>query len=116
LISEGESLTVELKRELGDSRPRDICNEVAALATMQGGHLFVGVDDGGSVAGVPDPQAVISRIEHWIGAWVAPAPRISAGALSLRDLTVVNVRVVEGTAPLYITTAAPIRGLDGIRR
>src|SRR3954449_12098011 len=93
LIGGGESLTVEFKRELSSSRPRDICKEIAALATMQGGHLLVGVDDDGSVPGVSNPKEIIAKIESWVGAYVSPTPQISLAGLPFGNATLVCVRV-----------------------
>jgi predicted HTH transcriptional regulator len=107
LIAAGENDTVELKSELSSRRPRDICKEIAALATMQGGHLFVGVHDDGAIAGLDNPEEVISQIENWVAAYVAPAPIVTLQRLTLSAMRVVYVRVSEGAAPLYYYDGRP---------
>lgn len=50
LVYTGESTTVEFKRKV--KFPEKIVREIVAFANTKGGHLFIGVDDDGSIPGV----------------------------------------------------------------
>ena len=52
---------MEFKRD--DLRPERVAREIAALLNLEGGHILLGVEDGGAVAGLArDPR----RAEEWI--------------------------------------------------
>lgn len=54
LIRGGESQYVEFKKKA--NHPEKIIREVVAFANSEGGHLFIGVDDNGSLAGLKYPE------------------------------------------------------------
>jgi ATP-dependent DNA helicase RecG len=60
LIANGENSGVEFKRD--NIRPEKLAKEVVALANLQGGYIFLGVDDDGTVVGVTR-----SNLNEWIG-------------------------------------------------
>lgn len=66
-----ESQTVELKREVTDR----FCREVVAFANAEGGCIYVGVDDDGTVVGVDDSDAVIRRIVGMLETNIEPDVR-----------------------------------------
>ena len=53
-----EGKTIEWKREYID----DIKYTVVAFANTEGGKLYIGVNDDGTVFGVSDPDATILRV------------------------------------------------------
>ena len=55
-IAHGEDQYQEFKRLIDNLE--SIAGEIVAFANSDGGVLFVGVDDDGSVVGVADPDAV----------------------------------------------------------
>ena len=59
IISNGENSGVEFKRD--DIRPEQLAKEIVALLNLQGGKIFLGVDDTGSITGI---QRV--NIEEWV--------------------------------------------------
>ena len=61
LIRSGENSGVEFKRN--DLRPERIAREIAALLNMEGGHIVLGVEDNGSVAGLARDRR---KVEEWI--------------------------------------------------
>ena len=61
LIRSGENSGVEFKRD--DVRPERIAREIAALLNLEGGHILVGVENGGSVAGLSRDRR---QAEEWI--------------------------------------------------
>ena len=58
LIAQGESKTLEFKREL--PRFEQIAKTVIAFANTSGGKLLIGVDDNGSLVGVDADSTSIS--------------------------------------------------------
>ncbi len=54
LIQKGENRWVEFKRKA--SHPEKIVREVVAFANTDGGHLFIGVEDNRSIAGLKYPE------------------------------------------------------------
>lgn len=107
LIAGGETLTLEFKGELSRRQERAICKEIAALATMQGGHLLIGVEDDGKVRGVADPAEMTAKIESWVAHYVAPAPTVNFETLVIDGARVVHVDIAEGVAPLYCYDGRP---------
>ncbi|NLA55845.1 MAG: ATP-binding protein [Corynebacterium humireducens] len=53
IISGGETLTVEFKRRRSsqDLNDRKLVEAVACMANGQGGHIFIGVENDGTVSG-----------------------------------------------------------------
>ncbi|MDD3904241.1 MAG: ATP-binding protein, partial [Sphaerochaeta sp.] len=49
-IANGENSGVEFKRD--DIRPEQFAREVVAFANFQGGFIFLGVEDDGSISGI----------------------------------------------------------------
>jgi len=61
LIRNGESSGVELERD--DVGPERLAKEMAALLNLEGGHILLGVEDGGIVTGLTrDPK----QAEEWV--------------------------------------------------
>ena len=55
-LSQGEGLTTEFKR-CGNQPSDDTYESICSFANRQGGNIFLGVDDGGNVIGVPEGRA-----------------------------------------------------------
>ncbi|MEZ6012252.1 MAG: ATP-binding protein [Hyphomonas sp.] len=107
LIANGESLSLELKEQLDARRPEKICKEIAALASMQGGNLFVGVRDDGYVCGVDNPKRVQNQIENVIAAHIEPLPIVQISLLTIDDRNVVCAAVQTGIPPVYFYDGRP---------
>ncbi|MBD3267552.1 transcriptional regulator [bacterium] len=50
ILSNGENSGVEFKRD--GCRPEQLAREIVALANFQGGRIFIGVEDDGSISGI----------------------------------------------------------------
>ncbi|OGO84771.1 MAG: hypothetical protein A2Y24_04685 [Clostridiales bacterium GWE2_32_10] len=55
-----ETQHIELKREI----PTDLASEIIAFANTDGGKIYIGVEDDGTVVGVSDPDDVSQRISN----------------------------------------------------
>jgi len=99
LIHNGESATVEFKREM--ERPERLAREIVALANGRGGHVLVGVDDDRAIHGVKlDPG-----YEAWVmqvGAeTIAPPLMLGCQAVSVADMTLLVISVPLGPFKPY---------------
>lgn len=61
LIREGENARVEFKRD--DIRPEQLAKEMVALLNARGGHIILGVEDDGTVAGLTRGA---QKAEEWV--------------------------------------------------
>lgn len=61
MVSKGESSTLEFKRKISSNEK--IAKEFIAFANTIGGYLLVGVDDDGTILGVPSEKTVIDSVE-----------------------------------------------------
>jgi len=50
IIANGENSGIEFKRD--DLRPEKLAIEVVAMANLQGGKIFIGVEDEGTINGI----------------------------------------------------------------
>ncbi|MCL2655353.1 MAG: helix-turn-helix domain-containing protein [Coriobacteriia bacterium] len=96
LLSEGESNTVEFK----ESPDKSLASEVCALANAEGGKVFIGVRDDGSVVGADTSNAARSRIQDTIN---KVEPRLHVGIEVLDNIIVLTVP--EGSQKPYACPA-----------
>jgi len=99
LIANGETLSVEFKREANDL---EIVETVVCLANGGGGTLLIGVEDDGTVRGalprhgeVTDPR----RVEALISNRTRPALGVQAEVEDVKGLLVLIVRVPSVSIP-----------------
>lgn len=124
-----ETLTIELKRQLTSS----LAKEIVAFANTEGGTIYIGVEDDGSVIGVPDAASVEESVNNAIHDAIEPDLTMFAEAHVERfdDADIVVVHVHSGPDKPYCiagkglrpegvfvrrrTSAQPL-SFDGIRR
>ena len=102
-----ENKTTELKREYVD----DIKNTVIAFANCDGGTLYIGVNDDGSVCGVDDVDDVMLRVTNAIRDAVRPDVTMFVECRNevVDEIPVVCVTVQRGTARPYYLHSKGIR-------
>ncbi len=71
IVMLGEGLQVEFKHKLPEW-PK-LMRELVAFANTQGGTVFIGVDDDGSIPGLKDPREIEEAIQLQLNDWVRPA-------------------------------------------
>jgi ATP-dependent DNA helicase RecG len=59
IITNGENSGVEFKRD--DIRPEQLAKEIVAFANLQGGRIFLGVEDSGQISGLQRPET-----QEWV--------------------------------------------------
>jgi ATP-dependent DNA helicase RecG len=102
-----EGITKEFKREYTD----DIKKTVIAFANTNGGEIWIGVADDGTVVGVTHPDATILQVTNTIRDSIKPD--ITMHTLSeirqLEGKNIVVIHVQRGTACPYYLTGKGIR-------
>jgi predicted HTH transcriptional regulator len=105
LISGGEGISTEFKRELpvGGGSVINVMKTVAAFANGDGGTLLFGIDDEGSVVGLPeaDIRTAIDRMTHLVNDWVRPHVHSHTELAEVDGNRVMLVRVDAGAEPPY---------------
>ena len=94
-----ESETVELKSKYTDGFAR----EVVAFLNTDGGNIYIGIEDNGTINGVDNPDAVLKNISDCITDQIDPKPQreISSEILFIENHIVIKVCVQRGLKPLY---------------
>ena len=96
-----EGKTVELKREYVD----DIKKTAAAFANCDGGTVYIGINDDGSICGVPDADATMLRVTNALRDTIRPDMMmfVDCRYTDIDGKAVVTVSVQRGTArPYYL--------------
>jgi len=102
-----ESKTIEFKREFTD----DLKYAVVAFANTDGGKIYVGINDDGSVHGVQNTDSTMLRITNMIRDVVRPdVTMFTECAVEEKErLSVVVVTVQRGTARPYYLSGKGVR-------
>lgn len=102
-----ENKTTELKREYVD----DIKNTAIAFANCDGGTLYVGIEDDGTVRGVEDADGTMLRVTNAIRDAVRPdlTMFLDCRCETMEGKPVICVRVQRGTARPYYLHSKGIR-------
>lgn len=90
-IAGGEGQSCEFKREIGNLE--GMAGEIVAFATSDGGVLFVGVDDDGSIMGVADANAAFAALTNLCRDRCIPpiSPVIEQQTVGDREILVLRV-------------------------
>lgn len=102
-----ENKTTEFKREYID----DIKNTVVAFANTDGGKVYIGINDDGSVKGVEDTDGTMLRVANMIRDVVRPDVTMFTeyAVETIEDKPVVVITVQRGTARPYYLAGKGIR-------
>ena len=102
-----EGSSVEFKREFVE----DIRLTVLAFANTDGGTLYIGVENDGTVRGVDDPDGTMLRVTNTIRDSIRPDVTLftKIGTEEIEGKTVVTVSVQRGTARPYYLGSKGIR-------
>lgn len=102
-----ESKTVELKREYVE----DIKKTVVAFANSEGGTIYIGINDDGSVCGVSDADSTMLRVTNAIRDAIRPDVMmfVDCNAVDVEGGPIVAVSVQRGTARPYYLQGKGIR-------
>lgn len=106
VIPEHESLTVEFKSDLKKLADSEIVDTVVALSNTDGGSLFLGIEDDGTVTGVHERHSDSTQLAAFlanntvppVSARVASLTSDANGTPSDAGMSVVEVEVPRSTA------------------
>ena len=96
-VATGETATLELKTSLSDSRK--IVETIAAMATIGGGDILVGVRPDGRPVGVRLGEGALERFVQRVQAQTDPRVYIDVALFDLGDVPVLHIRVPPGDGP-----------------
>jgi ATP-dependent DNA helicase RecG len=94
IISGGESITVEFKQSKNKLN-KDVFESVCAFLNRNGGHLFLGVEDKGSIVGI-NPEAIDKVKKEFVTSMNNPQKISPTFYLSIEEVE------IEGKVVLYI--------------
>lgn len=101
LISKGESSSVEFKKK--SNHPEKIIKEMVAFANTRGGHLFVGVADDKTIAGLKHPNEDEFELSKAINELCKPKIDFKVETIKFPNgLTILHYLIAESkTKPHY---------------
>ncbi len=97
LTKDGESASFELKRSLSDSRK--IIETIAAMATIGGGRVLVGMSSKGQIVGFEPGEGDQERLVQRILAATDPKVYVDVERRELGGLPLLEIRVPAGDGP-----------------
>lgn len=102
-----ENLTTELKREYVE----DIKKTIVAFANTDGGVLYIGVEDDGSVKGLTDIDETMLKLSNSIRDNIKPDVSlfINYEIVNINEKNILKVTVQKGTASPYYISGKGIR-------
>jgi ATP-dependent DNA helicase RecG len=92
-IRRGESLTLEFKSDQKCLPDKDLVASVVSLANTEGGELFLGVEDDGTVTGLHANHLNVSGIPSLIANKTNPAISVHVERLELQDKAIARISV-----------------------
>lgn len=93
LIPERESLTVEFKSDRQRLPDRDLVAAVICLANSEGGEIYVGVEEDGTVTGLHPSHQNVTGVVAMIANQTSPPVTVRAEVLTIRNRTVAKIMV-----------------------
>ena len=99
-----ESENIELKREVTP----ELCKSVIAFANSQGGKLYIGINDDGSVLGLDDMDNTYTKITNMIRDSIIPDVTMFV-RYSIVNEKAICLEIGEGTAKPYYLKAKGLK-------
>ncbi|MAT50825.1 MAG: ATPase [Porticoccaceae bacterium] len=93
LIRSGENLTVEFKSDAKSLPDRELVAAVVALANTEGGDLFLGIEDEGTVTGLHANHRNLSGLPALIANKTIPSLAVRVESVELEGLPVARIHV-----------------------
>ncbi len=93
MLRQGENLTVEFKSDLKGLPDRELVSAVVALANTEGGDLFLGVEDDGSITGLHPNHVQLAGLPALIANKTNPSLAVRVEPLELEGLAIARITV-----------------------
>lgn len=100
VIPQQESLTCEFKSDLKCLPDKDLIEAVVCMANSQGGELYLGVEDDGSVTGLNARHANLESLAALIANRTQPSITVRIDTLSVNSLSVARITVIASATPI----------------
>ena len=102
-----ESTTIEFKRQVTD----EIRKTVIAFANTEGGSIYVGLNDDGSITGIENADSEMLRLSNMIRDSIKPdiTMFVSYSSGKMQDRNVIVVTVQKGTGSPYYLASKGLR-------
>jgi len=102
-----ENVNTEFKELDWQSKkiPDSVMKTICSFANTEGGDIYIGIRDDGSVIGIDDPDDVMTRLSNMIHDYILPdmMPFVQIQTIQLEEKLVVQVTVSTGTErPYYL--------------
>ena len=92
-IPEGESLMVEFKSDRGRLCDRDLVANVVCLANTDGGELYLGVEDDGTVTGLQPAHRNLTGLTALIANQTSPPLTVRVAAIEIEGQRIARIMV-----------------------
>ena len=103
LLKNGETLTVEFKSDTkGGLSDRDLVAAVVAMANTEGGIVFLGVEDDGTVSGIQDHHQDTIGLQALIANRTSPAISVSTELIEIEGKKILAITAPK--SPSIVTT------------
>jgi ATP-dependent DNA helicase RecG len=99
-IPERESLTVEFKSDVKRLPDRDLIMAVACLANTDGGKIYLGVEDDGTVTGLHPEHQSLTGLAVLIANKTVPSLSVRVTALKVQEHNVAVIEVPRSDRPV----------------
>ena len=96
-----ETERTELKQKLTDALPK----EIVAFLNTDGGTVYIGVNDDGSICGVTNLDEILKKIADILGDQILPDPRsyVELGTKFVEQKHIIEIKIQKGSGiPLVI--------------
>lgn len=98
-----ESMTVEFKSDRGPLSDRDLLETVVCLANSEGGHLYIGVEDDGTITGLAPKHQNASTLAALIANRTTPPVSVRVQLLTEHGMPVAAIEVPRSVRPVATT-------------
>lgn len=109
LLEKGETIDVEFKSDVKGLPDRDLVAAVVAMANTEGGLIFLGVEDGGSVTGVQPSHQDTIGLKALIANRTSPSVAISAEIIEQAEKKILGITVPKSLSIVSTTDGLVLR-------
>ena len=104
ILPQAETLTIEFKSDKTPLPDNDIIDAVVAFANTEGGDLYLGVEDDGTITGLHPSHQDITRLTAFIANKTVPPVSTRASVLTAKNQPVLKISVPKYTSIVASST------------
>jgi hypothetical protein len=102
LLEEWETQTIEFKTSVNPTNAHDFIQTVVAFLNTDGGTIFVGVEDSGTVVGIRNPETIEQTVANFIEEFCEPAVVPTYEVVEVGSLKILAVHIPVGRDRPYV--------------